>query len=100
MASDQLLEIEGIKGESTDSKHPNTIEIESQVADDLPATQLIQKLWRFILRGIVDNDDFYTLVKVLRQRSQAGQSKFGAIEQDKNDREIGTLAVRQLEWRA
>ncbi len=29
MASDYLLEIEGIKGESTDSKHPNSIEIES-----------------------------------------------------------------------
>ena len=29
MASDYLLEIEGIKGESKDSKHPNTIEIES-----------------------------------------------------------------------
>jgi type VI secretion system secreted protein Hcp len=29
MASDHLLEIEGIKGESKDSKHPNTIEIES-----------------------------------------------------------------------
>jgi len=29
MASDYLLEIDGIKGESKDSKHPNTIEIES-----------------------------------------------------------------------
>src|SRR5215467_4457174 len=29
MASDYLLEIEGIKGESKDSKHPNTIEVES-----------------------------------------------------------------------
>jgi len=29
MAADHLLEIEGIKGESKDSKHPNTIEIES-----------------------------------------------------------------------
>ena len=29
MASDYLLEIEGIKGESKDSKHPDTIEIES-----------------------------------------------------------------------
>ena len=29
MPSDYLLEIEGIKGESKDSKHPNTIEIES-----------------------------------------------------------------------
>src|SRR5262245_55973862 len=29
MACDQLLEIETIKGESTDSKHPSTIEVES-----------------------------------------------------------------------
>jgi len=29
MPSDYLLEIEGIKGESKDSKHPNTLEIES-----------------------------------------------------------------------
>jgi type VI secretion system secreted protein Hcp len=29
MASDFLLEIDGIKGESTDHKHPGTIEIES-----------------------------------------------------------------------
>ena len=29
MPSDYLLEIEGIKGESKDHKHPNTIEIES-----------------------------------------------------------------------
>lgn len=29
MASDYLLELDGIKGESKDSKHPNTIEIES-----------------------------------------------------------------------
>jgi len=29
MASDHLLEIDGIKGESKDSKHPNAIEIES-----------------------------------------------------------------------
>jgi len=29
MATDYLLELDGIKGESKDSKHPNTIEIES-----------------------------------------------------------------------
>jgi type VI secretion system Hcp family effector len=29
MPSDYLLQIEGIKGESKDSKHPNTIEVES-----------------------------------------------------------------------
>src|SRR5919108_1868184 len=29
MASDYLLEIDGIKGESKDSKHPGTIEVES-----------------------------------------------------------------------
>src|SRR3954469_23462528 len=29
MATDYLLEIDGIKGESKDKKHPNTIEIES-----------------------------------------------------------------------
>ena len=29
MAADYLLELDGIKGESKDSKHPNTIEIES-----------------------------------------------------------------------
>lgn len=29
MASDYLLEIDGIKGESSDSKHPGTIEIDS-----------------------------------------------------------------------
>ena len=29
MASDYLLEIDGIKGESNDSKHPGTIEVDS-----------------------------------------------------------------------
>lgn len=29
MATDYLLELDGIKGESKDSKHPNTVEIES-----------------------------------------------------------------------
>ncbi len=29
MAADSFLEVDGIKGESSDSKHPNTIEIES-----------------------------------------------------------------------